>query len=66
MELSVWWQQEWTIPTAEGRGEAFSLAIIWSVLVIDPPFVVSSPTIFLDKSMGQEDVEDTFGVSVDV
>jgi hypothetical protein len=42
------------------------MAIIWFALVTDPPFVVSNPRSFQDSSMGQENMENIFGICVDV
>ena len=44
IESSVWWDLQWTFPIAVWRWEAFHMAIIWFVLVTDPPFVVSNPS----------------------
>lgn len=41
IQLSIWWNWLSTNPKVMGRWEAFSMAIIWSALVMDPPFVVS-------------------------
>lgn len=46
LELFVWCYRQWKIPKAVRTREASSRAIIRSELVMDPPFVVTSPCFF--------------------